>query len=103
MTIVSSRILALGLCLSAAAAMLVRPGMAQDIVTFPARNVQIVVPYAPGTTPDALARLLAPRLAERLKVGVIVDNRPGATGSIGMAYVARSAADTLSQMNCTTS
>lgn len=67
--------------------------MAQDSVGFPARTVQIVVPYAPGTTPDALARILAPRLAERLKVGVIVDNRPGATGSIGMAYVARSPAD----------
>jgi tripartite-type tricarboxylate transporter receptor subunit TctC len=93
MTTASTKILACEMCCLAAAVLLSQPGAAQDTPAFPARNVQIVVPYAPGTTPDALARILAPRLAEQLKVGVIVDNRPGATGSIGMTYVARAAAD----------
>ncbi len=60
---------------------------------YPARTVQIVVPYSTGTTADILARLLGPRLAERWKVGVVVDNRPGATGAIGLGSVAKSAPD----------
>ena len=54
---------------------------------FPARTVQIVVPYTPGTGADILARILGPRLAERWKTGVITDNRPGATGNIGTEFV----------------
>ena len=65
---------------------------AQDLV-YPQRNVQIVVPYTPGTGADILARTLGPRLAERWKVGVITDNRPGATGNIGTEFVARAAPD----------
>lgn len=60
---------------------------------YPARAVQIVVPYSTGTTADILARLLGPKLAERWKVGVVADNRPGATGAIGLGSVAKSAAD----------
>jgi tripartite-type tricarboxylate transporter receptor subunit TctC len=60
---------------------------------FPQRNVQIVVPYTPGTTADILARLLGPRLAERWKVGVLTDNRAGATGAIGTAFVAKAPPD----------
>ena len=70
-----------------------RCNSAQDAIVFPTRTVQIVVPYTPGTTPDILARLLGPKLSERWKVGVITDNRPGATGSIGIAFVAKAAPD----------
>lgn len=66
--------------------------MAQD-VAYPTRTVQIVVPYSTGTTADILARLLGPKLSERWKVGVITDNRPGATGAIGIASVAKAAPD----------
>ncbi len=62
-------------------------------VAFPTRNVQIVVPYTPGTGADILSRILGPRLAERWKVGVITDNRPGATGNIGAEYVSKAAPD----------
>jgi tripartite-type tricarboxylate transporter receptor subunit TctC len=65
---------------------------AQDVV-FPTRAVQIVVPYSTGTTADIIARLLGPKLSERWKVSVITDNRPGATGGIGMAFVAKAAPD----------
>jgi tripartite-type tricarboxylate transporter receptor subunit TctC len=51
------------------------------------------VPYTPGTGADILSRILGPRLAERWKVGVVTDNRAGATGNIGTEFVAKSAPD----------
>ena len=65
---------------------------AQDIV-FPARTVQIVVPYTPGTGADILSRTLGPKLAERWKVAVVTDNRPGATGNIGAEFVSKAPPD----------
>jgi tripartite-type tricarboxylate transporter receptor subunit TctC len=65
---------------------------AQD-AAFPARTVQVVVPYTPGTGADILSRTLGPRLAERWKVAVVTDNRPGATGNIGAEYVSKAAPD----------
>jgi tripartite-type tricarboxylate transporter receptor subunit TctC len=65
---------------------------AQD-VGFPVRTVQIVVPYTPGTGADILSRTIGPRLAERWKVAVITDNRPGATGNIGAEVVAKAPPD----------
>jgi len=60
---------------------------------WPTRTVQIVVPYTPGTGADILARAFGPKLAERWKVGVVTDNRPGATGNIGAEFVAKAAPD----------
>lgn len=66
---------------------------AQVPAAYPQRNVVIVVPYTSGTGADIAARTLGPRLADRLKVGVIVDNRVGATGIIGSDFVAKAAPD----------
>jgi tripartite-type tricarboxylate transporter receptor subunit TctC len=60
---------------------------------FPSRTVHLIVPYTPGTGADILARLLGTRLSERWKVGVVTENKPGATGNIGTALVAKSAPD----------
>jgi tripartite-type tricarboxylate transporter receptor subunit TctC len=60
---------------------------------WPSRTVSIVVPYTPGTGADTIARLLSPQLAERLKVAVVVDNKPGASGAIGSEHVAQSPPD----------
>lgn len=68
-------------------------GAAGQEGAWPARTVQVVVPYTPGTGADILSRILGPMLAERWKVGVITDNRPGATGNIGTEHVAKSPAD----------
>ena len=60
---------------------------------WPSRTIQFVVPYTPGTGADILARILGPKLAERWKVGVVTDNRAGASGNIGTDFVAKSAPD----------
>ncbi|GHC86685.1 hypothetical protein GCM10007320_32610 [Pseudorhodoferax aquiterrae] len=60
---------------------------------FADKTVTIVVPYAPGGAADALARVLAQRLATKLGTSVIVDNRAGASGTIGESYVAKSKPD----------
>ena len=65
--------------------------LAEDGGAWPARTIQIVVPYTPGTGADILARILGPKLAERWKVGVVTDNRAGASGNIGADLVAKSA------------
>src|SRR5205823_5087212 len=81
-----SRIL---LCL----ALLVCSFAAQAQETWPARPVKLIVPSSPGGGTDVYARILAQALAESLKQQFIVDNRPGASGNIGAAAAARSAAD----------
>jgi tripartite-type tricarboxylate transporter receptor subunit TctC len=58
-----------------------------------ARPITWVVPYPPGGSTDVLGRAVAQRLATSLSTSVIVDNKPGATGTIGSAFVARSAPD----------
>ena len=67
--------------------------IAQGAPAFPSRTVQVVVPFTPGTGADILARTLGPKLAERWKVSVITDNRPGATGNIGAEFVSKAAPD----------
>ncbi|EZP55444.1 tripartite tricarboxylate transporter substrate binding protein [Delftia sp. RIT313] len=60
---------------------------------FPERPITLVVPYAPGGVADAAARLLATRMGARLGTSIIVDNRPGASGTIGASQVAKARAD----------
>jgi tripartite-type tricarboxylate transporter receptor subunit TctC len=55
---------------------------------FPERTVTLVVPFTPGSGSDIIARIIAPKLSERWKQAVIVDNKPGASGNIGAEAVA---------------
>jgi tripartite-type tricarboxylate transporter receptor subunit TctC len=59
----------------------------------PKKPIKFIVPAPPGSTPDATARPLAEKLAEDLGQSVVVENRPGAGGVIGMESVIRSAPD----------
>ena len=66
---------------------------AYSAAAFPSRVITIVVPFAPGGPTDQSARLIGKALAARLGQSVIIDNRPGAGGTIGTAAVARATAD----------
>lgn len=67
------------------------PLVAQE--AFPARPIRFVVPYAAGGTTDLVARTVGARMAQSLGQPVIIDNRAGAGGNIGMDAVAKSAPD----------
>ena len=73
------RIPVAGLLLCAAVFPALAP--AQD---YPSRPIRIIVPFTPGTTADTWARLLGPQLSQRWNVPVVVDNRSGASGIIGI-------------------
>ncbi len=60
---------------------------------YPTKTIRIVAPYAPGGGVDLVARLIADQLSKSLGQGVIVENRPGAAGTIGAALVAKARAD----------
>jgi len=60
---------------------------------YPGKLVKIVVPYPPGSSPDALARILSEGLEKIIKQTVVVENRPGAGGMIGAKFVSDAAPD----------
>ena len=68
------------------------PAAAQE-AAWPVKPVRLIVPFPPGGAVDPLARLLSARLPAALGQPFVVDNRPGASGSIGMAIVAKSPPD----------
>lgn len=76
---------------SAAAALWL--GLAAAQQNYPTKPIRFIVTFPPGGSSDLIARALAPVLSERLRQQVIVENRPGAGGNIGMDAVARSAPD----------
>jgi tripartite-type tricarboxylate transporter receptor subunit TctC len=61
--------------------------------TFPSRTITTVVPFAAGGSLDALARMIAPKVSEALGQPVIVENRAGASGLVGMGAVAKADPD----------
>jgi len=74
------------------AVLLFSPGaLAQG--AWPAKPVRMIVPFAPGGASDFVARMLAPKLGDALGQQVIVENKPGASGNIGMEFAAKSAPD----------
>ncbi len=76
--------------LAEAAALLAPAAFAQ---AWPAKPVRIIVPYPPGGFTDVTARLIGQKLQERLGQTVLIDNKAGANGTIGVAELARSAPD----------
>ena len=61
--------------------------------SYPAGPLRIVVPFAPGGSTDIMGRTIAQQLTERFRQQVVVENRAGASGTIGTAYVAKSPPD----------
>ena len=69
--------------------------LAQNVAAqgYPVKPIRFVVPYAPGGNTDILTRLLGQKLSEAWGQQVIIDNRPGAAGTVGAELVARAPAD----------
>jgi len=60
---------------------------------WPSRPIQLVVPFPAGSGTDVVARILSQRLSDRLKQSVVVDNRVGASGTLGSEFVSKAAPD----------
>ena len=60
---------------------------------WPERPIKMIVPYAPGSSPDNISRLLAQEMARSLGVAIVIDNRAGASGSVGTEAIAKAAPD----------
>ena len=84
-----------GLAAAAALASIAIAALAQTAPppAWPSKPVRVIVPFPPGGSTDAVVRIVAPKLGERLGQQVVVDNRPGAGGNIGLAALAKSDAD----------
>ena len=82
---------ALALCIALATATVSAPVLAQD--AYPNRPIRLIVPSGGGSVSDQMARLLGERLTAQLKQPVIIDNRPGANGNIGIEAAKRAKAD----------
>jgi tripartite-type tricarboxylate transporter receptor subunit TctC len=88
MRTISRRLVTFGLGVAALGA--VRPALAQS---YPARPVRVVVPFPPGNMSDLISRLLVEEMQARQRATLVVDNRAGATGAIGVQAVARAEPD----------
>lgn len=67
------------------------PAAAQT--AFPSKPIRIVVPHAPGGNSDTFGRILAQKMSDRLNLQVVVENKPGAGGTVGSALVSKSPPD----------
>lgn len=83
--------------LALAVALGIAPVMAQ--AAYPDKPITYVVPYAPGGTNDNIARVIAEYLGNELGQSLVVENKPGAGGTLGAAYVAKAAADGYTLLN----
>jgi tripartite-type tricarboxylate transporter receptor subunit TctC len=72
------------------AALLATAVQAQD---YPSKSIRFIVPFPPGGSSDLIARIIAPRMGERMGQPVLVENRPGAGGMIGVDMVAKAPPD----------
>ncbi|MBX3664805.1 MAG: tripartite tricarboxylate transporter substrate binding protein [Burkholderiales bacterium] len=79
--------------LVAASVVLLAAAGAASAADYPARPVRFIVPFAPGGNTDVQGRLIAMKLSERWKQQVVVDNRAGAGGTLGVEILAKAPAD----------
>src|ERR1700716_1779473 len=87
-----NRILFALLALCGAGAALVQPNAALA-QPYPSKPIRIVVPFSPGGPTDVVARLIGPKMTESLGQPIIIENKAGAGGNLGVAQVARAPAD----------
>ena len=74
---------------------------AQGVANYPSKPIRILVPFAPGGGADLMARVITPRLMDRVGQTVVVDNRPAASGIVATELTARAAPDGYTALVCT--
>ena len=79
-------------CAAFSTALLCASGVAWP-QTYPAKPVRVIIPFPPAGANDIVARIVFPKLSEQMGQQFIIDNRPGAGGTIGSALVAKSPPD----------
>ena len=85
------------LCLAASAWTMTLAGAAQA-QSYPSQPIKLIVPFAPGGAVDQVARIIGPVLSKRLGQAIVVENRPGAAGSVGAGELARAKPDGYTMM-----
>jgi tripartite-type tricarboxylate transporter receptor subunit TctC len=88
------------ICAAMSLAVFSVPGLAQS---FPSKPIKIIVPFPPGGVNDVLARAVALKMTEQIGQGVLIENRAGAGGMVGAAFVAKSAPDGYTVLSGSTS
>src|SRR3989442_2375539 len=81
------------LALATAVAIGALNGSAIAQAAYPSKPIKLIVPFTPGTGIDILARTVGQKMGDDWKIGIVVDNRPGASGNIGTEAVAKSPPD----------
>ena len=89
--LISRRTLLQGAATSAALGL--TPALAQNAANWPDHQIRMIVPYPAGGSTDVLFRILAERLKDKLGQSVVIENKPGASGNIGIDQVAKGAPD----------
>lgn len=85
------------LCLAASAWTMTLASVAQA-QSYPSQPIKLIVPFAPGGAVDQVARIIGPALSKRLGQAIVVENRPGAAGSVGAGELARAKPDGYTMM-----
>ncbi len=80
-------------CIAVLSVFAINAARAQDAARYPQRPIRLIVPAAPGGAMDIVGRIMAPKLADELGQPIVVDNRGGAAGNIGMEVAARATPD----------
>jgi tripartite-type tricarboxylate transporter receptor subunit TctC len=79
--------------LAACAAVAIAPAVMAQGTTYPAKPIRVIIPFAPGGASDFVGRIIQPRLAELAGQSIVIENRAGASGNIGLEAAAKSAPD----------
>src|SRR5215468_5106318 len=78
---------------SAALALGLKPALSQTTGDWPNRAIKLIIPYPAGGSTDVLFRILADRMKDKLGQSLVVENRSGASGNVGIDAVAKSTPD----------
>jgi len=93
MTLRSSMARAAGACLAMVCAVHATAAESSESTAYPTRPIRMVVPFAPGGASDFIGRILQPKLVEALGQQVVVENRSGASGNVGVEVAAQATPD----------